>query len=60
MRTGEEGEMIREGNKEGGGANGRGCDVMCLRSFSISTEVLFIRLKSIIYAAAAKKTIGKY
>lgn len=25
---------------------------MCLRSFSISTEVLFIRLKPIIYAAA--------
>ena len=32
--------------------------MMCLRSFSISTEVLFIRLKSIIYAAAGKKNNG--
>lgn len=31
---------------------------MCLRSFSISTEVLFIRLKPIIYATAGKKQWG--
>lgn len=46
--------MIRQENKKGGGSK-KWFAVMCLRSFSISTEVLFIRLKSIIYAAAGKK-----
>jgi len=56
-----------EGEQTGGEeeAKTRGFAVMCLRSFSISTEVLFIRLKSIIYAAAGrrrrrKKTMGEY
>lgn len=41
--------------KWGQGGGGRGFAVMCFRSLSTSTEVLFIRLKSNNYAAAGKK-----
>lgn len=47
-------ERRKEGDKT------KGFAVMCLRSFSIWTEVLFIRLKSIICAAAGEKTMGEY
>lgn len=45
--------------KWGQGGGGRGFAVMCFRSLSTSTEVLFIRLKSNNYAAAGKKTRKK-
>lgn len=48
-----------QGRKTGGGGGGEREAVMCLRSFSISTEVLFIRLKSST-PLQEKKTMGKY
>lgn len=56
--TGNEGRKTGEGKEGEQQEEEKEFAVMCLSSFSIYTEALFIRLKSIIYAAAGEKNNG--